>query len=895
MTRRDGAWAVSVGTLTFGIYLSTMAPGVIDITDTPKFQFIGHVLGVAHNPGYPLYSILTYFFGHLPAGSLAYRINLFSALCGALSCVVAYLLARHLGSERVVAAAAIVAFALGPTVWSVSTVAEVYTLHVLLIAGILLALVRWRDTQRPSFFYLAIAIFAVAEGHHTDVVLMVPVIAIYACTVAPRFALRVRTVAIAATICLIGLLQYAFIIIRTRQGAFVESPANNVKDLFNIVRGEQFAQKLLPVSMPMLLHDRLPLIGRIFVTELTIVGVVLAVTGVVVLWRIQWRNAALLTMTLIAFAGFGVTYGVADVADFMIPAYLACWILAAITATWVVSWLRVHSGAVAAAAMTAGFAVLPAYAYAHNRAENDLSHRWAPVRFMDALFRTLPDRSVVLREDFLVDRMVYYKTLGEGATRGRSILAPYPGDYQRVADIWRHDYHVFAFSKTAALLRLEGADFEYTAYPVPDGTLDRFIADLPARSIVAIAVPGARFSPFAQANRDRMARIGVRVTPVLVENFAAIAVVGESRPLQDGGAVRTAAVHVQRGDAIGATGDRAPTEIAAEASQTAASIRFGPREILHTGEAAVAVWDPRGTLVQAFALEDKAARVPTRPEALKIFRMRALRTWTEVSANASDISGGTSSGNIVFRLAPPQSTAIVYCGRSRPLAPGIFDKTTRQEIPIEVTEYGRDGASRARLGRDLLVDGFADDARVLGSPFVYRVAVSTPRDIQAPVAFQLGLGGLPDVALARTSIGPAATYFPVDLSTHLEPIDGRTTRLHMARDHHRELVGAGWDPVDVDDYGPFRRMRDAEAELLIPAAGRAAIRLRVQAAPAGATNGIQIALTVNGRELMPQPFKAGWNRYDWTVPADIVRPVNSVVVKTSVAGASVSDVLIITP
>ena len=61
------------------------------------FQFIGRVLGVAHNPGYPLYILLTHAFSYLPIGSLAYRINLFSALCGAIAVWLMFLASRRLG------------------------------------------------------------------------------------------------------------------------------------------------------------------------------------------------------------------------------------------------------------------------------------------------------------------------------------------------------------------------------------------------------------------------------------------------------------------------------------------------------------------------------------------------------------------------------------------------------------------------------------------------------------------------------------------------------------------------------------------------------------------------------------------------------------------------------
>ena len=74
-------------------------------TEGTRRGLVGRVLGVAHNPGYPLYVLLTHAFSYLPIGSLAYRINLFSALLGALTVGLAFLIARRLGCRRIIAAA----------------------------------------------------------------------------------------------------------------------------------------------------------------------------------------------------------------------------------------------------------------------------------------------------------------------------------------------------------------------------------------------------------------------------------------------------------------------------------------------------------------------------------------------------------------------------------------------------------------------------------------------------------------------------------------------------------------------------------------------------------------------------------------------------------------------
>ena len=50
-TRRDLVLACVAGGVALAVYLRTLAPGLTSDLDTPLFQFIGRVLGVAHNPG----------------------------------------------------------------------------------------------------------------------------------------------------------------------------------------------------------------------------------------------------------------------------------------------------------------------------------------------------------------------------------------------------------------------------------------------------------------------------------------------------------------------------------------------------------------------------------------------------------------------------------------------------------------------------------------------------------------------------------------------------------------------------------------------------------------------------------------------------------------------------
>lgn len=72
-----------------GLYLATM-PAHGTLEDSGAFITVAHFAGIAHPPGYPLYTMIGTLFSWLPAGSGAFRVQLVSALAGALACVAVY-------------------------------------------------------------------------------------------------------------------------------------------------------------------------------------------------------------------------------------------------------------------------------------------------------------------------------------------------------------------------------------------------------------------------------------------------------------------------------------------------------------------------------------------------------------------------------------------------------------------------------------------------------------------------------------------------------------------------------------------------------------------------------------------------------------------------------------
>ena len=151
---RESLWALAIGVASLALYLATLQPDFGGPEDTPKFQFLGYVLGTAHPPGYPLYVLLSHLFVKLPLRTIAYRANLFSAVMAAVACVMAYAIARQMGAARWAAAGAALGLATGASFWRSALIAEVYSLAAVMVALTIVLLLAWSARGRRALRFL---------------------------------------------------------------------------------------------------------------------------------------------------------------------------------------------------------------------------------------------------------------------------------------------------------------------------------------------------------------------------------------------------------------------------------------------------------------------------------------------------------------------------------------------------------------------------------------------------------------------------------------------------------------------------------------------------------------------------------------------------------------------
>ena len=118
----------------FAVYVAGAAP-TIYVGDSGELATAVYVLGIPHPTGYPLYVLLGKLWTELvPLGSIAYRMSLFSAACGALACALVYRVGRQLDLPPPAALFSALVLAFAPSFWGEANVQRVYTLNALFVA-----------------------------------------------------------------------------------------------------------------------------------------------------------------------------------------------------------------------------------------------------------------------------------------------------------------------------------------------------------------------------------------------------------------------------------------------------------------------------------------------------------------------------------------------------------------------------------------------------------------------------------------------------------------------------------------------------------------------------------------------------------------------------------------
>lgn len=361
--RLDFYLCLFLSLLAFALYVRTLAPGVLD-GDSGEWQYMSNILGVPHSTGYPTYVLLAKLVTLLPIGSAAWRVNLFSALCAALTVPVVYLLAKRVARSRAAAILTASFFALMPTLWASATIAEVYALNTLLVTLTLYFAVRFFDSARERDLFGMAMCFGLALTNHRIAFFLAP--ALLAVVVFKRRELNWRRLAFAALAFLIPLTLYLYIPLRASQLLAEQSPANlelypraeaivNGKitayynhtpaGVFNLITALDNRNKLgfQDASGEDKTLTRFTNAWALLREQIDPFGILLAIGGIVILWRRERNLTIAMLLGAVSIAAISVYLRAESTRFYFSGAYLILLLFFAVSIGWVLERLKTRA------------------------------------------------------------------------------------------------------------------------------------------------------------------------------------------------------------------------------------------------------------------------------------------------------------------------------------------------------------------------------------------------------------------------------------------------------------------------------------------------------------------------------------------------------------------------
>ena len=326
----------------------TLAPTVY-IGDSAEFITASYTLGVAHPPGFPLYTILGKVFSLIPLNSIAWRINLMSAFFGALTVSLVYLIIHKLTKKYLVAAAASLTLGFSQLFWSQSLFAEVYTLNSFFAVLLFLILLIWSENKKIKNLYWFSFLFGLSITNHTMMILLAPAFALYIILVDSQILKNIKLIIKMFLFFLLGLLVYLYLPMRSAQKAeFLWSEINSLTSFWSHVTRSQYGDVEIFGDILAKLN-----LGKEFLVELVRQflwpAIVAALTGLIVLFKKSYKLAVFTfavfifnSLAIIFLRSIGMETNIHEVYKvYYLPALMVVVIWLGIFISWIIDLVKV--------------------------------------------------------------------------------------------------------------------------------------------------------------------------------------------------------------------------------------------------------------------------------------------------------------------------------------------------------------------------------------------------------------------------------------------------------------------------------------------------------------------------------------------------------------------------
>ena len=294
-------------------------------------------LGIAPSD-HPMFVLLGQVALSVPWGQRLYRLNMMSALLGALALVMAFRVGHYLTGDRWAAALGAGALGVSHSFWFHSTTTEVYTLHALVMLSLIWLALRWPKRRRPWELGAFALLAGLGLANHLMLGLLLPVAAAYVALAATRTPdgpawyrpgrytallgeLGGRRLLFIVALFVLGFAPWWIQLVRLVRNIGLPLFLQLIGIFFEIFTGQLGSRPpAAPPPATVLAKGGQYLAWLLY--QFPVAGLLTGLYGARRMWREEvWRARFLLTL-FVVHAGFSMNFGVADRFTFHLPSYV---------------------------------------------------------------------------------------------------------------------------------------------------------------------------------------------------------------------------------------------------------------------------------------------------------------------------------------------------------------------------------------------------------------------------------------------------------------------------------------------------------------------------------------------------------------------------------------------
>jgi|GEM_PF-1191431 len=327
--KSEWLWDITAFVAPLALFVATCAPSVLP-GDSAEFQFVVPTWGIPHPTGYPLYLLLGRLAMMLPLGSIAYRLNLFSAVAAAGAVWALYRAARALDLSRAAALIGAAMLTVSATFWSQATIAEKYALNAFFVALTLWLGLEWHKRRSARWLAVWIWSYGLSLTHHRTMLMLAPAYLLLI-WLTDRALLHPKMLLRLSPLFFTPLSLYLVLpLFSSLNPPYAYMRIDSLRSFFDLVLARTYQSGLFRGGWAAL-PNRVGELGQLLWQQFGLPGLAMILLG----WIALWRQKRAIAWTLLAgIAGevfFALNYYVPNTAVYYLPAYV--WLALCATAT----------------------------------------------------------------------------------------------------------------------------------------------------------------------------------------------------------------------------------------------------------------------------------------------------------------------------------------------------------------------------------------------------------------------------------------------------------------------------------------------------------------------------------------------------------------------------------